>query len=477
MARTYLRFLIAIALAVVIEHLRAELHVTWPALGRSGLALAQRIPDPGFGDPNATTYGLGAGGGMGGYGGNPNFPTTLGPTAPLRPTSPVRPPTWPGGSQDPTRPAAAGPPGAARVATAMPSSALSAAGIGSGKSPADPPYDPASILARVGSEVIQANELLPMVNRALEANIAPHAAEIAALAPDVRERELNRARRNYMKQAVNEMISTKLLLSELRRRVPEEGLKKSDKQVRDYFNSEGINHLKADYKATSIVDLDNKLRSLGSSLEAQRTVFMEQQLASYWLKEQVKKEDKEPSLEQMLDYYREHAVDWETPARVRWEQLTAKFTNFDSKEQAYASLALWGNDIVVRGVPFAQVAKAHSQDFAGEEGGLHDWATRGSLRSTILDQALFVLPPAALSQVIEDDDGFHIVRVIERQEAKRTPFSEVQPEIKLKMHDGGKDQQRREYLAKLRGYIPVWTVFDQDSPDRSNPTGEPTATR
>ena len=39
-----------------------------------------------------------------------------------------------------------------------------------------------------------------------------------------------------------------------------------------------------------MIDLDNKLRALGSSLDAQRTVFIERYLAMGWLQQQVKDE-------------------------------------------------------------------------------------------------------------------------------------------------------------------------------------------
>ena len=123
----------------------------------------------------------------------------------------------------------------------------------------------------------------------------------------------------------------------------------------------------------------------------------------------------------------------------------------------------WGNE-VWSGKPFAEVAKAHSQEPHAEDGGLHDWTTKGALRSTVLDEAVFApsLPPGALSPILEDLDGFHIVRVIERQPVNRTPFADVQNDIKKRLHDGDKDRQRVAYINKLREQMPVMTIFDED---------------
>jgi hypothetical protein len=478
-ARSHRRLLIAISLAAAIETARCDF-ASWalPA-GSSATALGQVIPDPGFGDPYA----------KGGYGNvapppsstqiiSPNLPNSTGPGAPATPSSPTRPQSWPGGKEDGGmnqaggyQPGAGAPPQGYRVATAGRPTSVAQPQTPR-KSPADPPYDPVEIVAHVGSEVIQASEILPMVNQQIAIIMKEHAAELAQLSPQERDEQLNPIRRELMKRAVDDIVKVKLLLCELRRKVPAEGLAKHEKMMREYFNSKEIKRLMDENKATSVPDLESKLLALGSSLESQRMVFVERQLAGSWLNEPTKKEKQPATHEQMLTYYKEHAANWDSPARVRWEQLTAKFTNFNSKQEAHQSLARWGND-VLRGVPFATVAKTHSQDVSAEDGGVHDWASKDSLRSVKLDQALFSLPVGSLSQIIEDEDGMHIVRVIEREAARRAPFTEVQSEIKKSLQDGSREHRQAEYLAKLREQTPVTTIFDDDFVAR---TSQPTPT-
>jgi hypothetical protein len=478
--------LAVILVAVAIEHLHTWLPPVGLFFGSDCRAAAQVIPDPGFGDPYAT----------GGYGdaqhpappigiAQPNFPNNFGPSAPANPMSPTRPPSWPGGpgAQAPGAPpggfpvapgVGAVPPGANRVATSPPGPAVGAPQGPPKKSPSEPPYDPAEIVAHVGSEVIQASEILPLVNQQVVGISKEHAAELGQLSPQERDEQLNPIRRELMKRSVDEIVKVKLLLSELRRKVPAEALQKQEKLLREHFNSNEIKRMMEVNKAASIPDLEAKLRQLGTSLDSQRSVFVERQLAGMWLNEHTKNEPQPPTHEGMLTYYRLHAADWATPARVRWEQLTVKYSNFNSKAQATAALARWGNDIYVRGVPFATVAKAHSQDVAADEGGMHDWASQGSLRSTILDEALFVLPVGALSQIIADEDGLHIVRVVEREAARQAPFTEVQREIKKTLQNSSKEKRQTEYLAKLQERIPVWTIFDDDFVARTSQPIAPT---
>ena len=474
MTRTDCRFLLIVLLAGAIEPLRGGLHDCAPAvLGTSGLALAQPIADPGFGDPTRLTSDPASGLPPAGVGMNPYFPNRTAPSAPHYPTAAVRPRSWPGGNPQPQAAPRGGlggvPANGYRVATTSPPR-----GAAPKESPADPPYDPAEILARVGSERIQACEVLPMVNRAIR-NALQENPEFAQLSPEVRQREIHKAQKAYLQAALKELSGTKLLVSELRATADKKALDENKKKIRNFFNTQYLKQLQAEYKASSIPDLEDKLRELGGSIESQRTLFIEQNLANGWLNQQVRQEDKEPTHDEMLAYYRAHVKDWETQARARWEQLTARFANFNSRQEARAALARWGNDVLVRGVPFAEVAKAHSQDYAADEGGLHDWASRGSLRSAALDETLFQLPPSAMSRILEDDEGYHILRVVERTEARTAPFSEAQGDIREQLHDGGQNQRKKDYIEKLRERTPIWTVFDEDPLAATSPSTPPAA--
>jgi hypothetical protein len=114
----------------------------------------------------------------------------------------------------------------------------------------------------------------------------------------------------------------------------------------------------------------------------------------------------------------------------------------------------------VRGPVFTEIAKAKSHGITAAEGGAHDWTTRGALRSAEIDKALFSLEIGQLSDIIETETGFHIIRVLERIQAGRTPFTEAQAEIaKILEAEGKKDLVNIE-LGKLRDKSRIWTVFD-----------------
>ncbi len=417
------------------------------SLAAANTSYAQPFADPGFGDPTTLTPAAAPAAIVPGVAsGYPSAPPTM-------PSRPVRPDAWPGGQ-----------PTAVPGATPLPSTGtpLASHSTTAKTSPADPPYDPAEIIARVGAERVQACEMLPMINRAILSAVKDNE-QFNALPPEDRQREIQRAQKNYMKQALQQMIDTKLLIAEVRSSADKKALDENEKKIRDHFNSEYLKQLQIEYGASSIIELENKLRELGGSIESQRALFVEQSLASGWLSQAVKTEKKDPTHDQMLTYFQKHSAQWDTPAQARWEQITAKWENFSSRPEAIAALARWGDDALVRQVPFAEVAKAHSQEYAAEQGGAHDWVTQGSLRSQVIDQALFSLPVGAMSRILQDEEGCHIIRVVERNETKPASFAEVQPEIKLALQSGGEAERKKEYIESLRKKTPVWSVFDDST--------------
>ena len=117
---------------------------------------------------------------------------------------------------------------------------------------------------------------------------------------------------------------------------------------------------------------------------------------------------------------------------------------------------------VWRGASFAAVAKRRSQGPTASEGGSYDWTSKGSLRSDVLDEAIFTLPAGSLSKILTDNEGCHIVRVIERQDEAYIPFAEAQGAIRKKIREERSEAALKEYIDKLRNEFPVWTIFDDD---------------
>lgn len=321
-----------------------------------------------------------------------------------------------------------------------------------GQPPAGAPMEPlegAKILARVGSEVILASEVLAQI----DALIQPYKDQYPA---DV----LQRQRDLLIQQRLGQLIETKLIYLDARQTLPEEAFPDIEQNLGRQFTEVELPKMIQQAKVQTRGELEQKLRELGTSLQRRKRAFAERALAQSWVRDKVKS-DREITYDEMYEYYREHEDEFDNPARVRWRELMVRFSKYPSRAEAGAAIAVLGNRVCA-GEPFEQVARTGSHGSTAPEGGARDWTNKGSLVCEVLDRALFdpILPVGRLSQILESKDGFHIVWVTERQQAHLTPFTEAQVEIEPKIKRRWLREQFQAYLSGLREKIPVWTVYD-----------------
>ncbi len=305
-------------------------------------------------------------------------------------------------------------------------------------------------IAQVGTEFILLADVLGPVNDILNRN----ADQVKRMSAD----QLETLRNNLIKQRLEQLIETKMVLADAKRKVAPEAYKKIQSKIDEQFDSVEVVKAMERSGVKTRAELDAQLRQAGSSLEREKRVFAEKALSMSWIQQGVKV-DEEYTHEQMLTYYQTHAAEYEYTARARWQQFQVRVDKFPNKQAAYAAIAQAGNQIAA-GADFAEVAKKLSQGFTADKGGLHDWTTQGSLSATAIDQAVFTLPIGQLSPIIDDGRSFHIIKVLERQNAGKRPFIEVQNEIKQKIRQERMNDAASKYLTELKNNTKVWTIYD-----------------
>lgn len=319
-----------------------------------------------------------------------------------------------------------------------------------GRSPRGQMIKESQIVAWVGSEPILAGDLLGRINEML--------APAIGRAP---EAEIEKQRWLLMERMLPSAIESKMVYLAFIREMEKEQVAAIRESVYEQFDEQQIDRLVKQAEVRSAAELEKRLRGFGSSIDSVRRSFFEQVAAREMIR-QATKGDEEVTHFQLLAYYQDHLDDYAIPAKARWEQLSAKFSDYDSRADADAAIARMGN-AVLRGAPLQVVAKKSSSGFTAAEGGQHDWTTKGSLVSQVLDKAIFTIPLGRLSDVLEDDDGFHIIRVIERNEATRVPFRDAQVEIRDRIKEEARDQKVKEFLDGLKQETYVWNYFEEQS--------------
>jgi hypothetical protein len=321
------------------------------------------------------------------------------------------------------------------------------------------PIEGGEIIARIDGQAVLASDVLWQANYMMTMSTRP--------IPPEQQTEV---RQYLMRTLAMGLIDTKLLYANFRRTVPPENLPQVEASLAKPFEEVEIPRLLKMLNVKDRPSLEAVMQKNGTTLKDVQRQFTEKTIAGEWLRQKAQK-PKPVTHEEMLEHYQQHINEYKFEAQVKWEELMVRFDKFGGdRDAAWSALAKMGNQAwtvirtnpAARGPAFAEIAKAKSHGFTAQNGGLHDWMSPEALTSKTINNALNNLPLGQMSEGLESDLGFHIVRVLDRKAAGVVPFTEAQAKIKEKLEGEQRTKLLTAELDKLRQSAKVWTIFDGD---------------
>ncbi len=287
---------------------------------------------------------------------------------------------------------------------------------------------------------------------------------------EVPPEQLHFARLNLLRGLLGQAIQQKMMRESFL--IDQVGTAAADKRAeadqklstkaREMFSESELPQLRKQYKVDDDRELDALLRQKGSSLAARQRDFVDAMLGHLYIRKEV---DRDPTvtIAEINEYYLANRSEFERPTQAKWEQLTVRLSNYSSREDAKKAITEMGREAYFGGNMQA-VARAKSEEPLARKGGLHDWTPKGSLASEPLDEQIFSIPVNQMSEIIEDDDSMHIIRVLDRTPAGLVSLSEVQDDVRAKIRKQKIVSSQTEVMQKMRERIPVWSLFPSDIP-------------
>jgi peptidyl-prolyl cis-trans isomerase C len=156
--------------------------------------------------------------------------------------------------------------------------------------------------------------------------------------------------------------------------------------------------------------------------------------------------------EQVQDFYDKNPDQFKQQERVRASHIligvpqngdaAAKTTARAKAEQVLKD--------VKAGKDFAALAKEHSQDpGSAAQGGDLGFFQQGQMVGPFNDAA-FGLMPGAISDLVETQFGYHIIKVAEKQAARTIPLDEVRPQVEQFLQERNREEQTDAFVKSLR---------------------------
>jgi peptidyl-prolyl cis-trans isomerase D len=172
-----------------------------------------------------------------------------------------------------------------------------------------------------------------------------------------------------------------------------------------------------------------------------------------------------PTPQQVEAYYQSNLQQFANPEQVHAQHILLKTADKDAavvRKQADAVL----KEARAPGADFPALARKYSEDDASKaSGGDLGFFGRGSMVKPFEDAA-FAMEPGQISDVVQTDYGFHVIKMIEKRAAGQRPLAEVQDQIAEQL----KWQQAQERATALATALEarIKTAADLDGAAREN---------
>lgn len=269
--------------------------------------------------------------------------------------------------------------------------------------------------------------------------------------------QLNKLRAKLIRKDLKQHIEKTVLISALREDLKDEQLTEMDTQVDRLFSENEIPRLQKLFKVGTRIELERALEEQGTSLANQKSAFAAREMAMLYIGQKANANVRF-SRQDLLKIYEENKQQYYTEPKVRWQQIRISKTRPGGKPDA---VKVMRDSITAlrQDMEFGDVAKKYSDGPKSDNGGEWDWTTKDSLADKRIDRALFEIPAGRISQPLESDSAYTLVKVIERNEGGYTPFEDVQDEINRKLQAEARTGAASKVIDDLMDQAAIRTIF------------------
>jgi len=184
--------------------------------------------------------------------------------------------------------------------------------------------------------------------------------------------------------------------------------------------------------------------------------------------------------EEAKQYYDSHAKEFETPEMVRASHILAlsqpKDPNADPNQVKAAAKAKAEKLLkqVKDGGDFAAIAKENSEDpGSAAQGGDLGFFARGRMVPPF-EQAAFSMKPGQISDLVETNYGYHIIKVTDHKDAGTTPFEDAKAGIIEQLAKQKRATVTNDYIQSLKAKARI-EYAPGEAPEPPSPVVAPAA--
>jgi len=297
----------------------------------------------------------------------------------------------------------------ATVSTA-PSAAVIPAGLGQPQVQTQ-----VKVVATVAGELIVTDDEVIMMMK-------ERAGDFVNLAGEEREKKEKQVYREELRKLIERELILHDFIVKIRKNKPaaldevwEQARQSADRQIREFRR---------------LAKLENEetftqyMRFRGTDAVMFKRFFERTACMSIFLNSLLKESGRGVALVQIEDYYRSFPKEFQIAERIRWQHLFVSTSRFATPADAKL-YAEWLQKSVKEGRDVAALAKEYGHGDSALRSGEGIGDKPGEIRPTELEPALLAMKADQVSELIQDANGIHIVKVQERVVAGTKPLDET----------------------------------------------------
>jgi parvulin-like peptidyl-prolyl isomerase len=265
------------------------------------------------------------------------------------------------------------------------------------------------------------------------------------------EPERSARRGEILKQALDRVVDRELVLQDLHARLKdrpqimdklkEAAEKDFDKRMRDAKKQQ---NLKSDDEFKDV------MRAEGWTMENLRRHLTRDFMKEEYMKMQIFSAIDRVGHEQIQEYYEKHPEEFRILDSVTWQDIfidAGKFPNRDAARQFATNLM----NKARAGEDFTQLVSKYDQGDSSYRNGEGIGHRKGEIKPLEAEPILFQMREGEVGPVIDLTNGFHVIRLTQREYAGLKPFDEkTQTAIRNKLQQVVFEKEYKRIIANLR---------------------------
>ncbi len=311
--------------------------------------------------------------------------------------------------------------------------------------------DPEKTVVKVNGKVIKEGQVFKAVEKRLAAQLKNWGQE-----EDRPQEMINSLKEQLRTDVVNMLVDEAII---------DEQLKAKKIDVTDEQAKERIKEMAAERKQT-LEDVEKEIVVYGMTM-ADLQGQIRKQIAVEQLVDLETKGQGDVSEQDAKDFYDANPQFFSQPEMVRASHILIKTEGLDEAGKAAAKKKLEGILKEVKdGKDFAELAKANSDCPSKDRGGDLDFFKREQMVKPFSDTA-FALKAGQVSDIVETQFGYHIIKATDHKDAKTEKFDEVKVKIETYLKNNKRIKFWKEYMQGLKDKSKIeWSVEEQALRDK-----------